>query len=171
MSIELCGLSVQVVVHDRALVSNPVAIHLPHRWPSSRWRYLHGRAEYCAYFGSEERYVYTLTSWGCGLWQRGRNHWRWLKSNFISFNKCWSSLCLLMSWYLTVLVHQQARWSLQNYNRSVRNFFDPINQLENHVITTTIHKSDGKRRNTLGCLDQYACNVLRLWNSRDCETD
>ena len=32
------------------------------------------------------------------------------------------------------------------------------------------NKSDGKRRNTLGCLDQYACNVLRLWNSGDCET-
>ena len=31
-------------------------------------------------------------------------------------------------------------------------------------------KSDGKRRNTLGYLDQYACNVLRLWNSRDRET-
>ena len=32
------------------------------------------------------------------------------------------------------------------------------------------NKSNGKRRNTLGCLDQYACNVLRLWNSRDRET-
>ena len=27
-----------------------------------------------------------------------------------------------------------------------------------------------KRRNTLGCLDQYACKGLRLWNSRDHET-
>ena len=33
-----------------------------------------------------------------------------------------------------------------------------------------IDKSGGKRRNTLGCLDQYTCNVLRLWNSRDRET-
>ena len=32
------------------------------------------------------------------------------------------------------------------------------------------NKSDGKRRNTLGCLDQYMCNVLRLWNSWDLET-
>ena len=30
-----------------------------------------------------------------------------------------------------------------------------------------LYKSDSKRRNTLGCLDQYTCNVLRLWNSRD----
>ena len=33
-----------------------------------------------------------------------------------------------------------------------------------------LNKSDGKRRNTLGYLDQYACNVLTLWNSRDRET-
>ena len=31
-------------------------------------------------------------------------------------------------------------------------------------------KSDGKCRNTLGGLDQYARNVFRLWNSRDRET-
>ena len=31
--------------------------------------------------------------------------------------------------------------------------------------TSKINKSDGKRQNTLGCLDQYVCNVLRLWNS------
>ena len=35
---------------------------------------------------------------------------------------------------------------------------------------TIFNKSDGKRRNTLGCLDQYACNVFRLWNNRDRET-
>ena len=38
------------------------------------------------------------------------------------------------------------------------------------LLASNWHKSDGKCRNTLGCLDQYACNVLRLWNSRDCET-
>ena len=32
------------------------------------------------------------------------------------------------------------------------------------------YKSDGKRRNTLSCLDQYTCNMLRLWNSRNRET-
>ena len=37
-------------------------------------------------------------------------------------------------------------------------------------IKITVNKSDGKRRNTLGCLDQYTCNMLRLWNSRDRET-
>ena len=26
-----------------------------------------------------------------------------------------------------------------------------------------------KRRNTIDCLDQYACRGLGLWNSRDCE--
>ena len=31
-------------------------------------------------------------------------------------------------------------------------------------------KGDIKRRNTLGCLDQYMCHVLRLWNNRDHET-
>ena len=33
-----------------------------------------------------------------------------------------------------------------------------------------VNKNDVKRQNTLGCLDQYTCKVLRLWNSRDCET-
>ena len=32
------------------------------------------------------------------------------------------------------------------------------------------NKNDVKRRNTLGCLDQYMCKVLRLWNNRDRET-
>ena len=32
------------------------------------------------------------------------------------------------------------------------------------------NKSDCKHRNTLGCLDQNTCNLLRLWNSRDRET-
>ena len=31
------------------------------------------------------------------------------------------------------------------------------------------YKSDDKRRNSLRCLDQYMCNVLRLWNSQDRE--
>ena len=31
------------------------------------------------------------------------------------------------------------------------------------------NKSDVKRQNTLGCLDQYTCRGLRLWNSLDCE--
>ena len=30
--------------------------------------------------------------------------------------------------------------------------------------------SDVKRRNTFSCLDQYKCNVLRLWKSQDHET-
>ena len=33
-----------------------------------------------------------------------------------------------------------------------------------------MNKSDGKRQNILGCLDQYVYNVLRLSNSRDRET-
>ena len=37
-------------------------------------------------------------------------------------------------------------------------------------LDRTLDKSDGKRRNTLGCLDQYTYNVLRLWNSWDRET-
>ena len=38
------------------------------------------------------------------------------------------------------------------------------------MFIAVINKSDGKCRNTLRCLDQYTCNMLRLWNSRDCET-
>ena len=57
------------------------------------------------------------------------------------------------------------------------------------AIHTKLNKSDGKRQNTLGCLDQYTCNMLdcetvgivkqsryisvrrgwRPWNSQDCE--
>ena len=37
-------------------------------------------------------------------------------------------------------------------------------------LRVNVNENDGKHRNTLGCLDEYACNVLRLWNSRDCET-
>ena len=36
-----------------------------------------------------------------------------------------------------------------------------------HIIN---NKSDVKCRNTPGCLDQYTCKVLRVWNSRDRET-
>ena len=35
--------------------------------------------------------------------------------------------------------------------------------------TTGYNKSDVKRRCTFGCLDQYMCTRLRLWNSRYCE--
>ena len=35
---------------------------------------------------------------------------------------------------------------------------------------TKKNKSDGKRRNTLGYIDQYTYKVLRLWNSQDRET-
>ena len=38
------------------------------------------------------------------------------------------------------------------------------------LCSSKINKSDGNSLNTLGCLDQYACIVLRLWNSRDRET-
>ena len=31
------------------------------------------------------------------------------------------------------------------------------------------NKSDVKRRNNLGCLNQYMCTELRLWNSQDHE--
>ena len=32
-----------------------------------------------------------------------------------------------------------------------------------------LNKSDVKRRNTLGRLDQYTRRGLRLWNSQDCD--
>ena len=38
------------------------------------------------------------------------------------------------------------------------------------MIKLPLNKSDSKRWNTLGFLDQYTCNVLRLWNSQDHET-
>ena len=38
------------------------------------------------------------------------------------------------------------------------------------AVTQIDDKSDIKCKNTLGCLDQYVCSGLRLWNSRDHET-
>ena len=38
-----------------------------------------------------------------------------------------------------------------------------------HATCHKIYKSDVKHRYSLGCLDQYPCNVLRLWNRQDCE--
>ena len=38
------------------------------------------------------------------------------------------------------------------------------------VAEINFNKNDVKRRNTLGCLDQYTSKVLRLWNSQDRET-
>ena len=45
-----------------------------------------------------------------------------------------------------------------------------VNSIQTKLMTGSNNKSDGKRWNTRECLDQYACNVLRLWNSRDRET-
>ena len=42
--------------------------------------------------------------------------------------------------------------------------------VSSHWLSPYIHKSDVICRNTLSCLDQYTCKLLRLWNSRDCET-
>ena len=39
-----------------------------------------------------------------------------------------------------------------------------------HSVIPGKNKSSVKRQNTLGCLDQYTCIGLRLWNSQDCET-
>ena len=39
-----------------------------------------------------------------------------------------------------------------------------------HARHLSVNKSDVKHRNTLGCRDQYTGNLLRLWNSQDCET-
>ena len=56
-------------------------------------------------------------------------------------------------------------------------FFSVVSgALEQSWIMMIIHKRTIKkqerhsRRNTLGCLDQYTGNILRLWNSRDHET-
>ena len=38
------------------------------------------------------------------------------------------------------------------------------------LVEKEFNKNDGKRRNTLGYLDQYPSNMLRLWNSQDRET-
>ena len=45
--------------------------------------------------------------------------------------------------------------------------FAQVNRVESdEPCANKENKSDDKRQNTLGCLDQYACNVLRLRNSR-----
>ena len=49
----------------------------------------------------------------------------------------------------------------------VPNLVNPKIILSNDNISSW-NKGDGKRRNTLGRLDKYACNVLKqsgLWNS------
>ena len=38
------------------------------------------------------------------------------------------------------------------------------------LVQSNTNKNDVKCQNTLGCLDQYTCKVLRLWNSRERET-
>ena len=61
------------------------------------------------------------------------------------------------------------QWKLPSGRTAVKNMHEFVST----VIVTDLHmfnKSNGKRRNTLGCLDQYMCNMLRLWNSRDHET-
>ena len=37
-------------------------------------------------------------------------------------------------------------------------------------LGTFKNKNGVKRQNTLGCLDQWMCKVLRLWNNQDRET-
>ena len=41
--------------------------------------------------------------------------------------------------------------------------------MSNRKTIAKPNKSDVKRRNTLGCIYQYVCPWLRLWNSWDCE--
>ena len=46
-------------------------------------------------------------------------------------------------------------------------FLTSIHQINAMVI---FNKSDVKRLNAHGCLDQYTCKRLILWNSQDCNT-
>ena len=44
------------------------------------------------------------------------------------------------------------------------------NVMPTPICVAIQYKSDGKHRNTLGCLDQYTCSGSRLWNRQDRET-
>ena len=58
---------------------------------------------------------------------------------------------------------------LSEHNLEFRNELPAIYTVW-QVHATYDNKSVGKRRNTLGCKDQFTCQVLRLWNCQDRET-
>ena len=100
---------------------------------------------------------------------------------------------ILVSWYLYIesgpsllFFRQVNQWSrkhtdflhhtspqvpggLLNYSR-IHN--RPVVNMSTFIdhLTRIWYKSGGKCRNTLCCLDQYTCKVLRLWNSQARQT-
>ena len=70
---------------------------------------------------------------------------------------------------LCKLRNQYIKWSPCDFLFSSKcKFFNQGDKIDTSIPLA--NKSNDKRRNTLSCLDQFMCNVLRLWYSRDCET-
>ena len=101
----------------------------------------------------------------------------WTKENY-GLHKCynWNVIILKKFPSLAQIDDFQCQWSqlLQKTFPFQWNTFYGNQKSVSHkqIILTreTLNKSDGKRQNNHGCLDQYRCNMLRLWNSRDRET-
>ena len=87
-------------------------------------------------------------------WSIGQS--KWVKfCPGIFFNSLELENGLILIWLITYL----SLWDTVIHQNCFSYSFKP-----------NIYKSDSKCCNTLICLDQYTCNVLRLWNSRDRET-
>ena len=79
-------------------------------------------------------------------------------------------LCLLFCavlWCVQIMKYIMVPWS---YLFVCTLYYLIIIIMQTYLKAFNFYKSDGKRRNTLGCLDQYTRKVLRPWNSQDRET-
>ena len=96
-------------------------------------------------------------------------------------NKSISSLdhlSIFIKWsHSTRISHRNVIWRFGTCHRLVTgSSFDDLRLSIScsKVITELPYGREKQERrsrwNTLGCLDQYTCNMLRLWNSRDRET-
>ena len=80
--------------------------------------------------------------------------------------------CIILEDKLCIFV-QFSQSSLLWYASPIHisQFIPAIFCAEHEASLNPNNKSDVKRRNTLGCLDQYTCEVLRLWHTWYLETD
>ena len=118
--------------------------------------------------------------WGAGLVHCGFfKYWsihKTISVNFV-FATCPKSIMVqghlqslywFPSYILAKCLHRSCHFRCHWWHQNLPLWQSPL--LVSMKRITESNKSDCKRRNTLGCLDQYTCNMLRLWNSRDHET-
>ena len=60
-------------------------------------------------------------------------------------------------------------WLWWNIEFMLVNIFSPRSIICIKFCEFSLNKSNVTRQNTIGCLDQYMCRGLRLWNSQGCE--